>query len=122
MPAYEGGCHCNTVRFTISLEPTRLIDCNCSICTKKGVLHIPVEDAELAVNAGETALSLYQFGSDTARHWFCQHCGIHVFGRPRTAPHRYSVNARCMDDFHEHFKNLPMVSFDGVHHPADEVG
>ena len=70
MSAYEGRCYCNNVRFTVSMEPTRLIDCNCSICTKKGILHMPVEDAELSVDAGEADLSLYQFVSDTARHCF----------------------------------------------------
>ena len=122
MVSYRGSCHCSAVRFTIAVEPSKLVECNCSICTKKGILHIPVEDSALSVESDDSELALYQFGSDTARHWFCRHCGIHVFGRPRTAPHRYSVNARCMDDFHSHFKHLPIVNFDGVNHPADACG
>ena len=35
--AFEGGCHCGAVRFRITVdEPLEGIDCNCSICTKKG--------------------------------------------------------------------------------------
>src|SRR4051812_42115953 len=41
---YEGGCHCGRVRFRIrvDLEQSTVGECNCSICTKKGILHISV--------------------------------------------------------------------------------
>ncbi len=122
MPAYLGSCHSQSVRFTIDIGAQRLIECNCSICTKKGILHLAVQDEAFSIDEGESELALYQFGSETARHWFCRHCGIHVFGRPRSAPERYSVNARCLDEFHTLFKALPVVNFDGVHHPADNAG
>ncbi|MGA3124759.1 MAG: hypothetical protein ABSF69_28745 [Polyangiaceae bacterium] len=37
MQTFEGGCHCGAVRFRIIVEDDQeIIDCNCSICTKKG--------------------------------------------------------------------------------------
>ena len=38
MPRYQGGCHCGRVRFEIDVEIGTIIDCNCSICAKKGFL------------------------------------------------------------------------------------
>ena len=123
MPRYNGSCHCGAVTVAVNrAEPIdRLIDCNCSICSKKGILHVPVEDDEFELLSGEPALSLYQFRSQTARHWFCRHCVIHLFNRPRNHPHRYSVNARCLDEFETIRDEAHIVAFDGQNHPKDNV-
>ena len=124
MPTYQGGCHCAAVRFEI-VKPApidRLVDCNCSICTKKGILHCPVEDDEFRLISGDGAIALYQFGSGAAEHRFCGHCGIHVFGRPRNEPDRYTVNARCLDDFVAVRAGAEIVPFNGQEHPKDSIG
>ncbi len=121
MRKYTGSCHCDTVRFEI-IKPSpigRLTDCNCSICTKKGILHCPTEDEELTLLAGADALVLYQFGSGLAEHRFCCRCGIHVLGRPRSHPERHTVNARCLDDFEAIAATAQILPFDGRHHPKD---
>jgi len=97
-----------------------MIDCNCSICTKKGVLHVPVLDPQFTLLSGEDALVLYQFQTSAAQHWFCKHCGVHAFGRPRADPTRYTVNARCLDDFYDVFEGLPAKKFNGQMHPLDK--
>jgi len=45
----EGGCHCGRVRFRARVDLDLLSQCSCSICTKKGILHLPVfpQDFEL---------------------------------------------------------------------------
>ncbi len=85
MPTYRGSCHCGDIRFEIVRDRPvdRLLECNCSICIKKGIVHTPAEDHELRITRGADQLALYQFGSGEARHEFCPRCGIHVFGRPR---------------------------------------
>lgn len=121
---YQGGCHCGAVRFELSLtEPiAALLNCNCSVCTKKGILHTPVEDDQFSLLSGEDSLLLYQFHSNAARHWFCRRCGIHTHGRPRSAPHRYTVNARCLDDFAAILPVAATRQFDGINHPMDGAG
>ena len=121
MPTYKGGCHCGDIRFEIKKsEPIeRLIDCNCSICVKKGILHCPVQDDEFHLTARDGAVVLYQFGSGDARHQFCAKCGIHVFGRPRNHPERHTVNARCLDNFETLRTVVVIVPFDGINHPKD---
>ena len=124
MPDYHGGCHCGSVRITVRRDSPidSLTDCNCTVCRKKGILHLPVQDDDLTVVQGKDNLTLYQWRTNTASHWFCKACGIHVFGRPRMHPERYTVNARCLDDFDAFMPNVSLVPFDGQNHPKDRQG
>ena len=98
MPTYEGGCHCGRVRFRVTAELTGIADCNCSVCTKKGFLHLIVAPEQFELLSGKDELSTYQFNTGTARHTFCRHCGIHPFYVPRSDPDKIDVNVRCLDD------------------------
>jgi hypothetical protein len=121
MPTYQGGCHCGAFRFAIHKdEPiTRAIECNCSVCTKKGVQLVPVDDSEMEFLQGWDQLTVYQWGSKTAHHWFCPICGTHAVNRPRNHPDRYSINARCLDDYWSLRSSLAIEPFDGQNHPKD---
>lgn len=113
MRTYKGGCHCGQVRFEVKTDLAKAVDCNCSICTRKGVLHHRVPPGRFSLLSGHDALTLYQFGSKTAKHWFCRHCGIHPFSNPRVAPEMYSINIRCLDDFDQERTNIEVMAFDG---------
>ena len=93
----QGGCHCGRVRFRVYVTDLRALDCNCSICTKKGFVHLIVtKDAfELLSSAGD--LTTYTFGTGVAKHTFCSTCGIHPFYTPRSHPDGVDVNVRCLD-------------------------
>ena len=119
MPSHQGSCHCQRVRFEVSGEIARVVSCDCSVCTKKGILHVPVAEGEFRLLSGDADLSVYRFGSNSASHWFCRHCGIHTHGRPRSDPSRYTVNARCLDDYESILAQVPVSAFDGRNHPAD---
>jgi hypothetical protein len=94
----SGGCHCSAVRFNVTLRSYRMSECNCSMCRKKGYLHliVPREDFELL--ADPNALSTYTFNTGVAKHYFCRVCGVHSFYIPRSHPDGFSVNARCLDE------------------------
>jgi len=47
--------------------------------------------------AGEEFLSLYQFNTRVAKHYFCRVCGIYTFHRPRVAPELYGINVACLE-------------------------
>lgn len=113
MRTYRGSCHCGAVRFEIEAELTRVTECNCSICTKKGALHHRVPPERFTLLSGQEALALYQFGSKEAKHWFCKHCGIHPFSNPRAAPDMYSINIRCLDAYESEKANIKVRKFDG---------
>ena len=96
---HKGGCHCGRVRFEIMAPAAIEVgDCNCSMCSKTGYLHLVVKKEQFKLVSGEDALTNYQFNTGTAKHFFCSHCGIKSFYVPRSHPDGYSVNARCLDE------------------------
>ena len=112
---YEGGCHCGAVRFRLTLDrPDAVValDCNCSICTMKGFLHLIVSRDRFALLAGADQLSVYRFNTRVAQHTFCRVCGIHPFYTPRSHPDGVDVNVRCLDD-PELRQRLRIEPFDG---------
>ena len=111
MKTYTGGCHCGAVRFEVQLDGDPVYDCNCSICTKKGFLHVMVAPERFALLAGAGALSEYRFNTGVARHTFCATCGIHPFYTPRSHPDQIDVNVRCLDDVD--LAEFPTLPFDG---------
>lgn len=113
MPTYHGSCHCGRVRFEVDADITRLTQCNCSICRKKGALLLRVPPERFRLLAGEDALALYQFNTKVAKHYFCATCGLHPFAHPRAAPDQYAVNVRCLDDFDLEAAAPEIVPFDG---------
>ncbi len=99
MITHSGGCHCGRVRFEVMAPAVlEVSDCNCSICTKSGYLHLTVPKTRFKLLQGSDVLSTYQFNTNTARHLFCAVCGIKSFYVPRSHPDGFSVNARCLDD------------------------
>jgi hypothetical protein len=94
---YEGGCHCGRVRFRVRGDLAAAVECNCSICAKKGFIHLIVPPQDFELLAGREDLTTYQFNSKVAKHTFCRACGIHPFYVPRSDPDKVDVNVRCLD-------------------------
>src|SRR5256885_6394123 len=96
---YSGGCHCGDVRFEVDIdfEETGVVDCNCSICTKKGFLHAIVPPSQFRLLTSTDALTTYTFNTGVAKHTFCKRCGMHSFYTPRSHPDHVDVNVRCLD-------------------------
>ncbi len=93
----EGGCHCGRVRFRVETEKLEALDCNCSICEKKGFLHLIVDKSAFTLLSGEADITTYTFNTCTAKHTFCRVCGMHPFYTPRSHPDGIDVNVRCLD-------------------------
>ena len=95
---HSGGCHCGAVAFEVD-APVALdaLDCNCSICSKSGFLHLIVPQARFRLLRGEDALTDYRFGTGIAVHRFCKRCGIKSFYIPRSNPDGVDINVRCLD-------------------------
>ncbi|KYQ92231.1 glutathione-dependent formaldehyde-activating [Tieghemostelium lacteum] len=112
----KGGCHCGKIRFDLSIskeaaECIEVYDCNCSICTKKGILHLITSTKRFSFT-GKEDLSTYTFNTGVAQHYFCSKCGICPFYIPRSNPDGYDINARCLDDFSK-FK-IKVIPYDGA--------
>lgn len=113
MKTYTGGCHCGRVRFRVTADLAGVTDCNCSICTKKGFLHLIVPPEQFELVSGADDLTTYQFNTGTAKHTFCKVCGIHPFYVPRSDPGKIDVNVRCLDDVD--VAQVKPHAFDGRH-------
>jgi hypothetical protein len=97
LQTHQGSCHCGRVTFEVRAKLDYVVDCNCSLCRRKGALWHGVADSNLRTLTGEADLVLYEFNTKTAKHYFCRHCGIHPFIRPRIDPSAWAVNVRCLD-------------------------
>lgn len=108
----EGGCHCGRVRFRVVAETLSALDCNCSICRMKGLLHLIVKKEAFTLLSGSDVLTTYTFNTGVAKHTFCRICGVQPFYTPRSHPDGVDVNVRCLDgDAASRFRIEP---FDGL--------
>lgn len=109
---YHGKCHCGAVEIEVS-APERITceECNCSICSKAGFLHLIVPKSRFKLVKGENALTTYTFNTGTAKHRFCKVCGIKVFYVPRSNPDGFDLNVRCL---HPPPREIVIRPFDGT--------
>lgn len=100
MKKYTGGCHCGAVHYEVEAELDKVMECNCSHCSKKGFLlkFVPADHFKLV--SGEDQLSEYRFNTKKIAHLFCKHCGVQSFGKGAGADGSATValNVRCLDD------------------------
>lgn len=98
MTTHKGGCHCGRVCFEVDAPAViEATECNCSICSMTGYLHLIVGKGEFRLLQGDDWLTTYTFNTGVARHHFCRHCGVKSFYVPRSHPDGISVNVRCLD-------------------------
>lgn len=114
----EGGCHCELVRFEAEIADgtVEVLDCDCSICSMTGYLHLIIPESDFRQTEGRRDVSTYRFGSGQARHLFCTQCGIKSFYKPRSHPDGISINLRCIDGWRE--LDVKVTPFDGKNHPG----
>jgi hypothetical protein len=99
METKTGRCHCGSVEFEVDLENglENLRRCNCSLCRRKGSIIASVSVDRLRVIKGGDMLTLYQWNSKTARHYFCKICGIYTHHQRRSNPGQFGFNVACIE-------------------------
>lgn len=108
---YRGSCHCAAVTFTVEAPSSVEVEqCNCSICSKSGYLHLIVPRSKFQLLSGEADLTTYTFNTGVAQHYFCRHCGVKPFYIPRSNPDGVDVNMNCLD---EKPADVRVCAFDG---------
>lgn len=95
---HRGGCHCRRVKFEVDATANIVVqDCNCSLCSLSGFLHLIVPRSSFRLISGHEFLTEYTFNTGVAKHIFCKVCGIKSFYIPRSNPDGVDVNARCLE-------------------------
>jgi hypothetical protein len=120
---FDGACHCGAVRFHVCLsEGLRSARrCTCSLCRMRGAVAVTARLGDLEILEGQEMLTLYQFNTGTAKHYFCSRCGIYTHHQRRSDPSQYGINAACLEGVSPFdFDEVPVT--DGVNHPSDGNG
>lgn len=116
MKSYRGSCHCGKVKLTVKMNLDHVRVCDCSVCIRRGALNHRVPKNDLILESRWEELSLYEWGSKTAKDYFCPTCGILPFRRPSNPSPReilagaqpfneWAVNVRCLEGIN--IENIP---------------
>ena len=104
---YEGSCHCGAIAFEVEGEFGTGLDCNCSLCRRRGGLLWFGPRAALDLKTAAADVATYQFNQHHLEHHHCRTCGVAPFSEgvdPRSRQAMVAVNVRC----------LPGVDLDGL--------
>lgn len=117
---HRATCHCGSVVLELELpdgveNPRR---CNCSICSRRGAIASSISVDRLHVVKGAEFLSLYQFNTKVAKHYFCRICGIYTHHQRRSDPKVFGYNVACLEGV-DVFALGAVPTSDGVNHISD---
>lgn len=112
---FKGSCHCGKVAYSVDEEPpTKAMQCNCSICRRRGALHhfTTPDRFTLATSRGE--IETYRWNRGNIGFQFCKSCGCAPFAEG-TGPQgpMVEINLRCAEDID--LEALEITRFDGAH-------
>lgn len=116
-------CHCGAVemRVTLTDEFNTAKRCDCSFCRRRGAIAVTAPLDGITILKGADKLTLYQWGTMTAQHYFCSICGIYTHHKRRKNPNEYGVNAAAIEGINP--RNLGDIPWsDGVNHVSDRKG
>lgn len=119
-PIVKGRCHCACVEFEVKLPNglESLSRCNCSMCSRRGAVVTFVPLGAFKITKGTSFLTLYEFNTNTAKHYFCSKCGIYTHHKRRSNPNEYAVNVACIEGINP-FELGDIATTDGINHSAD---
>ena len=108
---YTGSCHCGSIKFEIDSDLEKIVQCNCSICIKRNAKMIMIPKENFKLLEGSEHLSLYQFNTEIAKHFFCKKCGIYTHHNRKSDPNGMGVNLGCVEDLDP--MAFDVIQFDG---------
>ena len=120
MSIRKASCHCGSVQFEITLSDglKSVRRCDCSFCAMRGAVAVSAKRDDLKITAGEDTLTLYQFNTGVAEHYFCSKCGIYTHHRRRSNPEELGINVACLEGLSP-FDFAEVIVNNGKVHPKD---
>lgn len=109
--AYQGGCHCGAIAFDVDAAIEGVIECNCSLCSKRGYLLWFVPRERVSFRSGDATPAVYRFNTMHIGHEFCATCGCAPYAAanaPDGTP-MVAVNVRCLDGVDVHALDIKAV-------------
>ncbi|WP_224814284.1 GFA family protein [Hasllibacter sp. MH4015] len=116
----NASCHCGAVQLRVTLSDgiASARRCDCSMCRMRGAVAVSAPLDGLEIVQGADHLTLYQFNTRVAEHYFCKTCGIYTHHRRRSNPNEYGVNLACIEGMSP-FDLAEIIVHDGHSHPSD---
>ncbi|MDZ4391457.1 GFA family protein [Cypionkella sp.] len=120
---HDAACHCGAVQFRVRLSDglNSARRCDCSLCRMRGAVAVSARVGDIVFVQGEENLSLYQFNTKVARHYFCKTCGVYTHHQRRSDPGQFGVNVACIAGMSP-FDFPEVLVMNGVVHPSDADG
>lgn len=111
----RGSCHCGKIAYRLEEEPTEAMECNCSICRRKGYLLAFTTPAAFTLETSRDDITVYTFNKQVIRHQFCKTCGCAPFGEGTDDKGNamVAVNLRCAEGVD--MTKIKITHFDGAH-------
>ncbi|MBV8978050.1 MAG: GFA family protein [Alphaproteobacteria bacterium] len=100
--AFEGGCACKNVRYTVSAEPVATMNCHCRACQYASggayttAVVVPRGSLTIAKGTPKGYASKGDSGAMVTRY-FCPDCGSPIYSDPAGAPFEV-LKAASLDD------------------------
>lgn len=115
-------CHCGAVEMQVTLSDgfKTARRCDCSFCRRRGAIAVTAPLDGITIVKGADKLTLYQWGTMTAKHYFCSVCGIYTHHQRRKNPNEYGVNVAAIEGVNP--RDLGEVPWsDGLNHICDRT-
>lgn len=108
-----GGCHCGRIAFEVDAQIDKVVECNCSICSKRGSLLAFVPAAQVRLHTPDADMATYTFNKHAIAHRFCPVCGVAPLaqGTDASGAAMVALNVRCIDGIDP--AALEIQAFDG---------
>ena len=113
-------CHCGAVELSVTLSDglNTARRCDCSFCRRRGAAAVTAPIDGVRIVKGAENLTLYQWNTRTAKHYFCKICGIYTHHQRRSNPNEYGVNLGALQGVNP--RDLGEIGWtDGINHPSD---
>ncbi|MGZ8281452.1 MAG: GFA family protein [Allosphingosinicella sp.] len=113
--AFNGSCHCGKLAYTVDEDPpTRAMQCNCSICRRRGALHHFTTPDKFSFEGANGDVGTYKWNKEAIAFEFCETCGCAPFAHG-TGPNgpMVEINLRCAEGID--LDQLEISHFDGAH-------
>jgi hypothetical protein len=111
----RGSCHCGKIAYSLNADsPTEAIECNCSICRRKGHLLAFFTPDKFTLDTSRDDIAVYTFNKHVIRHQFCKVCGCAPFseGVGPDGQAMVAINLRCVEGID--LSKIRITPFDGA--------
>ena len=97
---HKGGCHCGKIAYEFTGEIGTVLDCNCTLCQKRGGLLHFIPESAFTLKTPRENLGSYKFNKHVIDHHFCPDCGVSPFseGTDPKGNKMVAINMRCVED------------------------